>query len=469
MTTHSSNSPHPFRSFSQRLTSSGSSGGSPLVRSPRSLASLTSTNALCTASTHQCCQTVLFFVSILLHSNSIMSHSPTLNTVADLRATYGSPRGYQRSYKSLPPSALVFGRDARGSYRRGGDSASRDNWILGKGASDHDGWDGWSVVQGEKRYWDSKLGKPEFRGKCGGAAANRLSEEQIVRRLGAPAGDLSDLPEGVRRTDVLAERRREQITAVSDSLFREYFPELSASTASAKSGGGFGGTPSRRVGTAAAASSGDTAVQTPNNAASPASAGAKRMSPLRRAKHSHRGDASEAPLTADVGSCDVDRSPRFIRRRQAQSIPEPPQRHVTMPTSAPQSPSATGLAHFVPGTTANAAVLAASYGSGRYSASPRHNRTTNGNGATSSPIQHDRPAVPAPPSPSSGSAKHSPPLHPPTPPATASASPRHRGSAGDMAPAGMPTNGAHHLHLPAVPAPSPRRRDDMGASHSQRK
>lgn len=161
-----------------------------------------------------------------------MTYSPALNTPQLVTSTYSSPRTFQRSYKVLPPALLQFSRESHSTYRRNGDSSSRDNWILGKGANVHDGWDGWSVVQGEKRYWDSKLSKPEFRGKCGGAAANRLSEEKIIKKQNQNALHDVDVPAGTRKTDVLYDRRSDQISSIADSLFKEYFPELAPVTIS---------------------------------------------------------------------------------------------------------------------------------------------------------------------------------------------------------------------------------------------
>lgn len=152
-----------------------------------------------------------------------MPFSPTITTPSVLMSSYNSSlRPFQRSYKVTSPT-LSHSNNLHGTYRRTGDAGSRDNWILGKGGSEKDGW---SVVHGEKRYWDSKLGKPEFRGKCGGAAANRLTEEHIVTRLGSSSSGAHATQDGVRKTDLLQEQRREKISAVADNLFREYFPEI---------------------------------------------------------------------------------------------------------------------------------------------------------------------------------------------------------------------------------------------------
>lgn len=155
-----------------------------------------------------------------------MAHHPSVNTPYSLGVSYVSPRPFKHSYKSSS-GTVQFSRDSMSFYRRSGDSTARDNWILGKGST-ADGWDGWSLVQAEQRYWASKLSKPEFRGKCGGAAANRLSEEKIVKHL--QRNNLPELgtPKGKTKSEALRDAQQEKLSSLADNLFNEYFPELAA-------------------------------------------------------------------------------------------------------------------------------------------------------------------------------------------------------------------------------------------------
>ena len=151
-----------------------------------------------------------------------MTQAPQLTTYAHLSSTYNptSARCCRMSYK-VSHEGLQFSRDAQTTYRRKGDSTARDNWILGKG-SVADGWDGWSLVQGESRYWESKLQKPEYRGKCGGAAANRLSEETIIKTLSKNSNnELLNLPPGKLVSEFLKERRIAGNSRRADALHAE--------------------------------------------------------------------------------------------------------------------------------------------------------------------------------------------------------------------------------------------------------
>lgn len=151
-----------------------------------------------------------------------MTQAPQLTTYANLSSTYNptSARCCRMSYK-VSHEGLQFSRDAQTTYRRKGDSTARDNWILGKG-SVADGWDGWSLVQGESRYWESKLQQPEYRGKCGGAAANRLSEETIIKTLSKNRNhDLLNLPPGKLVSEFLKEQRIVGNSRRADALHAE--------------------------------------------------------------------------------------------------------------------------------------------------------------------------------------------------------------------------------------------------------
>lgn len=155
-----------------------------------------------------------------------MTQPPQLTTYSNLTSTYNasSARCCRMSYtvSHTPPQ---FSRHTQATYRRKGDSTARDNWILGKG-SEADGWDGWSLVQGESRYWESKLQKPEYRGKCGGAAANRLSEETIVKTLSKNSNsDLLHLPPGSLVSEFLKEKRITANSRRADALHAELLGE----------------------------------------------------------------------------------------------------------------------------------------------------------------------------------------------------------------------------------------------------
>jgi hypothetical protein len=168
-----------------------------------------------------------------ISSSVNMSHVPHLTTHANLSSTYNSTsaRCCRMSYKVSHEGLQFSTRDAQGgTYHRKGDSTARDNWILGKG-SVADGWDGWSLVQGESRYWESKLQKPEYRGKCGGAAANRLSEETIVKTLSKNANsDLVNLPPGKLVSEFLKEQRIAGNSKRADALHAELLCGASPTT-----------------------------------------------------------------------------------------------------------------------------------------------------------------------------------------------------------------------------------------------
>eukprot|EP00758_Cryptobia_borreli_P009013 Tbor_TRINITY_DN5439_c1_g2::TRINITY_DN5439_c1_g2_i1::g.24358::m.24358 len=164
------------------------------------------------------------------------SHYPHLNNVSTISASYSSPRGCMRSYN--PGTMLLqYSNGSHGTYHRNGDS-SRDNWIIGKGASEADGWDGWSLVQGEKRYWETHLQKVEHRGKCGGARGNLLSEEQIVRRMKKKKNQQEGYGEvkwGLHSlSDKKREKRQEDISKIVDALHKLHLPELEDSAKTAR-------------------------------------------------------------------------------------------------------------------------------------------------------------------------------------------------------------------------------------------